>query len=100
MTAANDPEKDRSARYAFAVRFRLDASTAEWRVDTRTVERTCYREAPLPGEPGWLFFRDYLWRGECNHPEHLARLVGEAFDLPVENIEFRGLRTDKVSSQR
>ena len=100
MTAANDPEKDSSARYAFAARFRLDASTAEWRVDTRTVERTCYREAPPPGEPGWLFFRDYLWRGECNHSEHLARLVGEAFDLPVENIEFRGLRTDKASSQR
>jgi hypothetical protein len=96
MTAVDDPEKDGSARYAFAVRFRLDASTAEWRADSRPVERTCYREASPPGEPGWLFFRDHLWRGECNHSEHLARVVGEAFSLPVERVEFRGLRTDEA----
>jgi hypothetical protein len=96
MATADDPEKDGSARYAFAVRFQLNASASEWRADTRTVERTCYREAAPPGEPGWLFFRDHLWRGKCNHPEHLSRLVGEAFDLPVEGIEFRGLRTDEA----
>jgi hypothetical protein len=92
----DDPRKPSSAQYAFAVRFRLDASMPEWHVESRTVERTCYREAPPPGEPGWLFFRDHLWRGECNHPEHLARVVDEAFSLPVETVEFRGLRTDEA----
>ena len=103
MTTTNDPsgpdEPDDagSARYAFAVRFRLDAAAAaDWEAAPRRIERTCYRTAPPPGEPGWLFFRDHLWRGRANHLGHLAGLVEDAFSLPVESVEFRGLRTDET----
>lgn len=99
MTAANDSEDVREtgrARYAVAVRFRLDASMPEWRAESSAVERTCYRRTPTPGEPGWLFFRDHLWRGEFNHPEHTSEIVERAFGLPVEGVEFRGLRTDEA----
>lgn len=94
MTTTDAADESGRARYAFAVRFRLDAATSEWHADPRKVERTCYRRAVPPGEPGWLFFRDHLWRGRCNHPEHLTRIVEDAFSLPVERVEFRGLRTD------
>lgn len=99
MTAvidSDDPDEPGRARYAVAVRFRLDAATPEWQVESPAVERTCYRRAPTPGEPGWLFFREHLWRGEFNHPDHLAALVEEAFGVPVEHVEFRGLRTDEA----
>jgi len=92
----DEPDDAGSARYAFAVRFRLDALAADWEAAPRRIERTCYRTAPPPGEPGWLFFRDHLWRGEANHPGHLADLVEDAFSLPVEHVEFRGLRTDET----
>ena len=96
----DDAENASNARYAFAIQFRLDAATADWQIDSRTLERTCYRVAPPPGEPGWLFFRDHLWRGECNHPEHTARLIEDAVSLPVESVVFRGLRTDEAYFER
>lgn len=99
MPATNDTDDADdagSARYAVAVRFRLDASAPEWEVEPATVERTCYRRAAPPGDPGWLFFRDHLWRGKFNHPEHVRQVVSEAFDVPIEAIEFRGLHTDET----
>lgn len=77
-----------SGRYVFAVRFRL-APEADVYVEPATFETTLYREADPPGEEGWLFFRDNLWRGELNAPDHLRDLTEEALDVPVESIEYR-----------
>jgi len=82
------------AAYVFAVRFRLDPSR-DVRVDPRTFETTLRRPADPPGEPGWLFFRDNLWRGEVADPESFCDLTSEALGVPVESVEFRAFETDR-----
>ncbi len=84
-----------SGRYVFAVRFRLDPDRGV-RVDPRTFETTLYREADEPGEDGWLFFRDNLWRGEANAPGHLRELTEEALGVPVERVEYRRFETSEA----
>jgi hypothetical protein len=51
-----------------------------------------YRRADPPGEPGWLFFRDNLWRGAVNDEGHLRDLAAETLGCPVDTITFRELR--------
>ncbi len=80
-----------SGRYVLAVRFRLDPS--EVRVEPATFETTLYREADEPGEDEWLFFRDNLWRGELNAPDHIRELTEEALGVPVESVEYRRFET-------
>lgn len=76
-----------SGQYVFNVRFRLDPSDV--RVEPDRFETALYREADPPGEEGWLFFRDNLWRGELNSPEHFRDLAEAALDVPVERVEYR-----------
>jgi hypothetical protein len=54
------------------------------------------RQADPPGEEGWLFFRDNLWRGEVNAPDHLRGLTEDALGVPIESVTFRELRTDEA----
>ncbi|MFC6903872.1 LWR-salt protein [Halalkalicoccus tibetensis] len=83
------------ARYVFAVRFRLDPASGV-RVEPATFETTLESEADPPGEDGWLFFRDNLWRGEANAPDHLRGLAEEALGVPVENVEYRRFETSEA----
>lgn len=80
------------SRYVFAVRFRLDPEPGV-RVEPATFETTLSIEADPPGEEGWLFFRDTLWRGEANAPDHLRMLAEEALGVPVEGVEYRRFET-------
>ncbi|MFC3477221.1 LWR-salt protein [Halobacterium litoreum] len=82
------------AAYVFAVRFRLDPSR-DVRVEPRVFETTLRRPADPPGEPGWLFFRDNLWRGDLADPESFRDLTSEALGVPVESVEFRAFETDR-----
>jgi len=75
------------AAYRFAVTFRLGPGEVD--VDPDTFETTLYRPAAEPGEGGWLFFRDYLWRGEISDPDHLRAWASEALGVDVIDIEFR-----------
>lgn len=84
------------AEYVFAVRLRLSPSDPTVRLDPATVETTLFKQAALPGEDGWLFFRDNLWRGEVNDPSHMRELTEELLDVDVESVEFRELRTDEA----
>jgi hypothetical protein len=84
-----------AAAYVFRVRFRLDPAEGVT-VAPRTFETTLERAADPPGEPGWLFFRDNLWRGEVNDQGHLCDLASEALGAPVEHVAFRELRTDRA----
>lgn len=79
------------SRYVFSVRFRLDPEGV--RVEPSTFGTMLYREADPPGEDGWLFFRDNLWRGEANAPGHLRELAEEALGVPVEAVEYRRFET-------
>lgn len=83
------------ARYAFRVRVRLQPDETGVTVDPATVETTCTLKAVDPGEDGWLFFRDTLWRGQIADEEYGRRLFSETLDLEVESVEFAALHTDE-----
>ncbi|WP_132059643.1 LWR-salt protein [Halorussus amylolyticus] len=82
------------ARYVFAVRFRLEPNVGDVTVEPSEFETRLYRSADPPGEEGWLFFRDNLWRGEINDDDHFRRLTEEALGVPVVSVEYRALETD------
>ena len=84
------------AAYVFSVRVDLSPDDPALRLEPATVETTLFKEAAAPGTTGWLFFRDNLWRGEVNDPDHLRESAEEALDLDVRSIEFRELRTDET----
>lgn len=81
------------ARYVFAVRFRLIPRAAGVSVEPATFETTMHRRADPPGEAGWRFFRDNLWRGEAADEAHLRELAAEALGVEVEAVSFRELQT-------
>jgi len=94
------------AAYVFRVTFRL-ASPAGVRADPEHFETVVERDAEPPGDSGWLFFRDHLWRGAVNDEAFLGQLLAEAFGaaagteteapgtgLVVEAATFSELRTD------
>lgn len=84
------------AEYVFRVELQLSPAGGDLRVEPASTEVTLYKSAAAPGEEGWLFFRDELWRGEVNDYDHLRRLAEERLDVEVRSIEFRELRTDEA----
>lgn len=82
------------AAYVFRVRVRLDPAPGV-RVSPDGFETTMERAAATPGESGWLFFRDHLWRGAVNDDSHQRSLAEAALGVPVESVEFRELRCDR-----
>lgn len=82
-------------RYTFAVRFRLHPTTVT--VDPAEFETRMSRPADPPGEDGWLFFRDHLWRGEISDPDHLETLATDALGVAVVKIEYKSFITDPSS---
>lgn len=81
------------AEYRFAVQFRLDPDP-HISVEPAAFETHLRYEAPPPGDDGWLFFRDHLWRGEVADPEHMRSIVREALEVRVVGVEFRAFETD------
>lgn len=79
------------AAYVFRVQVRLSGPEGVW-LEPATFETTLYRAADPPGEDGWLFFRDNLWHGEVNDPDHMRELAEEALGVDVLSIEFAELR--------
>lgn len=92
MTPDADGDDGPTADYVFSVRLRVEPQDSAVRLDPATFEATLYRRAATPGEEGWLFFRDNLWRGEVNDEVHLRDSAEETLGVPVERIEFRELR--------
>jgi len=84
------------ARYVFAVRFRLEPTAGGVSVEPNEFETRLYREADPPGEDGWLFFRDNLWRGKINDDTHFRRLTEEVLGETVLSVEYRALETDEA----
>ncbi|MFB6079182.1 MAG: LWR-salt protein [Halarchaeum sp.] len=76
------------ARYVFAVRFRVEPSR-DVTVDPDEFETRLRREAAPPGDPGWLFFRDNLWRGELADDAHFRTLVADALGVTVLDVDYR-----------
>lgn len=85
-----------TARYIFRVRFRLEPSLPEVSVDPVEFETTLFRAADPPGEEGWLFFRDHLWRGDLGDETYFREVAGDALAVSVVSISFSELRTDQA----
>jgi hypothetical protein len=83
-----------SAEYLFRIRFRVESADPGVTLSPNRFESVLSRRAATPGEDGWLFFRDNLWRGEAGDERHLRELAEDSLGLPVESVEFRELRTD------
>ncbi|WP_158055792.1 LWR-salt protein [Halorussus halophilus] len=83
------------ARYVFAVRFRLEPRTEGVAVAPEEFETRLTRAADPPGEDGWRFFRDNLWRGEVNDERHFRKLTEDALGVPVVSVEYRSFETDE-----
>ena len=83
------------ARYVFAVRFRLEPTVGGVSVEPNEFDTRLFRQADPPGEDGWLFFRDNLWRGEINDEAHFRELTEDALGATVLSVEYRGLETDE-----
>ena len=90
----NDHEAG-DTHYIFRVRFRPAPAPPDVDVDPETFETTPSRRAAPPGEAGWLFFRDNLWRGAVGDEPYLREITEEALGVPVESIAFSELRTDQ-----
>lgn len=84
--------EESSAEYVFSTRFHLTAQ-ADVRLDPGTFETTLFISADPPGEEGWLFFRNNLWRGEVSDESHMRDIGEDILGVPVEHIAFRELRT-------
>lgn len=82
------------AAYVFGVRFRLAPTTGY--VEPAEFETVYRKPAAAPGEEGWLFFRDTLWRGEAGDDAHVRRLAEEWLGVPVVSAEFKQLETDEA----
>jgi hypothetical protein len=82
------------AAYVFRVRFRLDPDPV--RLDPAEFETVVRRPAKPPGEDGWLFFRNTLWRGEVSDVTHLEQLASKWLDVPVVSVSFQELETDQA----
>jgi hypothetical protein len=82
-----------NARYVFRVRARFETPTGV-AVEPATVDLSFYRQAADPGEEGWRFFRDNLWRGDVADEDHFRDLVSEALGVEVESVSFAALETD------
>ncbi|WP_435092986.1 LWR-salt protein [Halorubrum sp. N11] len=81
------------AAYVFRVEFRLDPEGAA--VDPERFETIMEVRAAGPGDDGWLFFRDRLWRGEIGDEPSFRRLATDRLGVEVVAADFRELRTDR-----
>jgi len=91
----SDSDDPPDAAYVFRAVVRLEPDVAGVWTDPETVETTVFRRADPPGDPGWLYFRDNLWRGECGDAEHMREVTGDALGVPVDRVSFRELRTSQ-----
>lgn len=85
-----------TARYVFRVRFRIDPSIPGVSLDPAEFQTTLYRAADPPEDPGWLFFRNHLWRGEVGDEPYVRGIAEDALGVPVVSVSFSELRTDQA----
>ena len=84
------------AEYVFTARIRLSPDDPDVQLEPAVIETALLKRAPPPGEDGWLFFRDNLWRGEINDETHARSLAEKWLGAEIDEISFRELRTDQV----
>ncbi|WP_253738224.1 LWR-salt protein [Halohasta salina] len=81
------------AAYVFRIRLRLGPDGVQ--VDPNEFETVLRIPAPTPGEEGWLFFQQHLWRGAVGDAAHMRSVAEDHLDVPVDSISFSELETDR-----
>ncbi|WP_338729625.1 LWR-salt protein [Haladaptatus sp. DJG-WS-42] len=81
------------ARYVFEIRVRPESTRDDLTLSPAEMSVKLYKDAAQPGEDGWLFFRDYLWRGKLNETAPFRSDLEAAYSLRVVSVEFKGLQT-------
>ena len=94
FTLGSPTYRSMNAAYVFAVAFRLDPDGAT--ADPDRFETTMEIPASDPGDDGWLFFRDRLWRGEIGDESSFRTLASDRLGVAVVEASFRELRTDEA----
>ncbi|WP_330631505.1 LWR-salt protein [Halocatena halophila] len=80
------------AEYVVRVTFRLEPNTG--RIDPQRFQTTVAWPAPTPGEEGWLWFRNHLWRGELTATGPVRERAARTLDVAhIEQISFSELQT-------
>jgi len=92
---ASETDDQPDAAYVFRASIRFEPDVSGVWTDPETVETTVFRRADPPGDPGWLYFRDNLWRGECGDAEYMREVTEDALGVPVDSVSFRELRTSQ-----
>jgi len=87
---------DRTAEYVFRVTFRVRPIPDDTTIEPDQFDTVLHREAQPPGQDGWLFFRDHLWRGELGDSDHFRTLTEEALGVRVTSVSFSALRTSEA----
>jgi len=88
------------AAYVFRVAFRIEPCDAA--IDPDRFETTMEIQAHAPGDDGWLFFRDRLWRGEVGDESSFRRVaadrlgIADSEGIEVVAVDFRELRVDEA----
>ena len=82
------------AAYVFRIRFRLDPD--EVRVDPNEFETVLRIPAVEPGQTGWLFFQQHLWRGEVGDERYMRSVAEEYLGVAVSAASFSELETDEA----
>jgi hypothetical protein len=95
VTADLTDPADAPARYVFRVTVRLDPEPG-FGAEPDTFETVLSRTAVPPGDDGWLFFQNALWRGEVGDQAHARRLAEDALGVPVESVSFSELQTTEA----
>jgi len=90
-----DRDADPPAEYVFRVNVRLETAPG-YTAEPAEFETVLSRAADPPGEDGWLFFRNTLWRGELGDAAHGRRLAEDALGVPVESVSFSELQTSEA----
>jgi hypothetical protein len=94
MTAPDDTDDAGTAEYVFRARLRPEPRDPDVSLNPEAFETVVRKRATTPGEEGWLFFRDALWRGAAGDEAHLRDLLEDAVGVPVESVTFSELRAD------
>ena len=88
------------AAYVFRVAFRIEPRAAA--IDPDRFETTMEIPARAPGDDGWLFFRDRLWRGEVGDESSFRRVAADRLGvagsegIEVVSVGFRELRVGEA----
>ncbi|MFC7195946.1 LWR-salt protein [Halosimplex aquaticum] len=83
---------DANAAYVFRVTVRLEPG-ARGVGDAGHLRDDGVPRGGSPGEPGWLYFRDNLWRGECGDESYMREVTEDALGTTVASVSFSELRT-------